>query len=437
MEQTLKAGAGRCVITPPLGTLLMGYAPARPGECVQDDLTVSALAFEYGDQKAILLSATIGIFDNGKCLAIRRQISAKTGFPLDGVILCSTHTHSAPETAAVPGWSSLNETYYQDILEPRAVEAAVQAVNSLKPARLGIGTTRSDVGVNRRQLNRNGSVSLGQNPWAPYDPTMTVLHFVSAEGPVASLVHYSAHATAAGRSKEITRDWPGLMTDRLEQQAGGIAFFMNGAIGDTGPRLANGSTTGDLAMMLELSGKAAIDAVAAYRSIKDYRQVDMDLVTDEIKLPYAPLPLLAEAEKALERYPEPDKLTGMARAEYVSWRNIIGEHTGGKALETHFHYRQTLLRLGPVVFIPFPQEMFVEIALRLRQYSPYAHTLSLSNANGAYAYFPSRDQICRGGYEIEAVKLCNTYILAENADQAAIDENMRLVDALKARETAV
>jgi neutral ceramidase len=397
-------------------------------------LTVAALALKYGDITAMIVSATIATFDNDKSWVIRKLISENTGVPADNIILCATHTHSAPETSSIPGWSEINLAYYTGILEPAIIKTAVQSLQSLKPVRMGIGSTRSDVGVNRRQLNKDGTISLGQNPWGPYDPCLTVVRFIAEDGPVANLIHYSAHATAAGYSREITRDWPGLMADRLEQQAGGITIFLNGAIGDTGPRLSNGQTTANMELMRELGCKAAMDAVCAYRTIKEYRSVEMDLITDKIRFPYAPLPPLELAQKALEQYPEPDKLTGMRKAEYVHWRNIIGEYAGGKEQETHFQFRQTILRLGPLVIIPFPNEMFVEISLRLRSYSPYQYTLCLSNANGSYAYFPSQDQICRGGYEIEAVKLCNTYILADDADQAAIDENLRLLDSLKARE---
>ena len=43
-----------------------------------------------------------------------------------------------------------------------------------------------------------------------FDPTMTVIRFVSEDGPVANIIHYGAHATSAGLNYEVTRDWPWL-----------------------------------------------------------------------------------------------------------------------------------------------------------------------------------------------------------------------------------
>ena len=120
----------------------------------------------------------------------------------------------------------------------------------------------------------------------------------------------------------------------------------------------------------------------------------------------------------------------MPRAEYVSISGMLAEYESGGPLKTHFVYDQTVVRLGPAVFVPFRHEMFVEIALRLRDYSPYQYTLSLSNANGAHAYFPTRSQYPLGGYEIEARKLLNTYVLAEDADEAAITQNLALIESL-------
>ncbi|MDW7656477.1 MAG: hypothetical protein SCM11_04800 [Bacillota bacterium] len=434
MTVQLMVGAARAVISPPVGTLLMGYAPARPAKAIHDDLTVSVLALAYGNKQALLASATIGIFDNKRVQDIRHAIAGQTGIPWQNIILCATHTHSGPETSAVHGWSDLNTGYYESILEPRLMEAVREAVDTMEAVKTGIGTSQSDVGVNRRSIDRNGKVNLGQCPWGYYDPTMTVISFRSPKRVVANIIHYCAHATAAGRNDEITRDWPGPMVDRLDTVTGGVTCFLNGAIGDTGPRLPNGATTGDLAMAMELGAKAGIDAAGAYHKIKEWRSLDLGMISREICFPYAPLPPLSEAKAAIQQFADPESLFGMPRANYVRWRNIIAEYESGRDLETHFHYDQTLMRIGPVVFVPFAHEMFVEMTLRLRHYSPYPHTLCLSNANGAYAYFPTQDQICRGGYEIEAEKLLNTYILAPDADEAAVSENLTLIEDLKLQQ---
>ena len=70
----------------------------------------------------------------------------------------------------------------------------------------------------------------------------------------------------------------------------------------------------------------------------------------------------------------------------------------------------------------------MEMTLRLRLYSRFTHTLSLSNANGSLAYLPSQDQICRGGYEIWQFRFANTYKMVDDADNYMVTENLRLLD---------
>ena len=47
-ENTLYVGVGQAVITPPIGTIIQPYG-GRRSESVGDDLTVSAVAFRYGE----------------------------------------------------------------------------------------------------------------------------------------------------------------------------------------------------------------------------------------------------------------------------------------------------------------------------------------------------------------------------------------------------
>jgi hypothetical protein len=75
-----------------------------------------------GGQPAFSGSAS---FDQEKVQAViggstYYMIADDTGIPYRNIILCSTHTHSAPETAEVHGWSIRNDDYYTQIMEPQA-----------------------------------------------------------------------------------------------------------------------------------------------------------------------------------------------------------------------------------------------------------------------------------------------------------------------------
>ncbi|MDD5728455.1 MAG: hypothetical protein PHV59_07835 [Victivallales bacterium] len=426
-----QVGAGRRKISPPIGSMLMGYAPARLAESVNDELTVNVLAFEYGKVRALLITVDVCVICSPQSEHFRDCVSKATGIAFQNIILAATHTHSGPAMRNTPGGAILSQEYLDDIFEPGMVEAAVDAVKNLRKAKMGIAVVNSDIGINRRFVDKSGRVWLGQNPWGCHDPVMTVISFRGVDGtPIANLIHYGAHCTAAGINPEITRDWAGPMVDRLEEQSGALSMFFNGAEGDCGPRLPNGETTGNIKLAMELGNKAGIDAVFAYKSIKDYREVDLRVLSGEIKLPYEPLPETAEIEKKIEKAGDCEKLTGLKVWEYKTLLERLEERRSSASTQTHMLLKQTVIAVGPVAFVPFPFEIFSEITLRLREHSPYQYTLSLSNANGSHLYFPPRGEISRGGYEIWVSKSIMAHPLADNADDAAVIENLRLLEQL-------
>ena len=146
-------------------------------------------------------------------------------------MLCATHTHSGPNTAGQSGWGDIDQDYCTKIFVPRILSAVEKAISNMQSVKMGVASGNSFVGINRRELSMENFIELGQNPWGPYNPEMTVLSFVDAdENTVANLIHYAAHGTAAGENHEITRDWSGVMIDALEKQSGGITAFFNGYI---------------------------------------------------------------------------------------------------------------------------------------------------------------------------------------------------------------
>lgn len=242
MVKRFDVGFGRAVITPQVGTILVGYAPGRPAESVGDDLKVTAIAISSGDSSVLLLAADLGVIAPAIFEDIRSQISQAAEVPAANILYSTTHTHSGPNVFTHNGWGDPDLSYVANILVPGSVAAAREAMANLRPALLGVGTARSDVAVNRRQFTRAGEIIVGQNPWGLKDPIMTVVSFKEKEGgkSIANLIHYGAHGTAAGCNPEITRDWPGPMVDILERESGAVTAFFNGTIGETGPNLPTG-----------------------------------------------------------------------------------------------------------------------------------------------------------------------------------------------------
>ena len=426
-----EAGAAREDVTPPVGTLLYGYKPDVVSTSVHDPLNVTAAAFRQGEDVALLFSVTVGDFNTELCTAIRQEIGEALGIPVSRVVAAATHTHSAPNVAGIEGWGEIDRAYADGILRPAMLRAAKRAVEALAPAEYAVGTTLSRVGINRREQRREGEIVLGQNPWGTFDPTMTVISLREKETGkgILNLIHYGCHGTAAGCNHEISRDWSGVMCDRLEKESGVLTAFWNGAQGDVGPRLSNGWTTGDIRHVEELGGKASYDAMDAWKNRGGWKDGSLKIFEGTAAVPYKALPALSEVEEKLASYQEPEKLINVKKLEYDHWAKIRDTYRAGvPAHDTHFRFEQTALSIGDAVFVPFPFEIFSEISLRMRAYAPFRYTLCLSNTNGYQAYLPTEDQIVRGGYEVLCFLYDGAYTLVNDADQRLIDEALRILE---------
>lgn len=429
VKSQLHVGVGRTDLTPPLGTRLQGYAvEGRVAEKIADPLHSTALVLERDGLKVAWVSLDLAIVEDEEVEMIRAGVQAKTGIDPANVTVCSIQNHCAPATQSVFGWGDKDEAYVEAAL-PKIVDSVAKAATRLDAARLGIGTVHSDVGINRREILEDHSVTLGFNPWGAYDPEMTVLRFEGENGPIVTVVHYGAHPTAIGPEPVVSRDWPGVMIDRLEKITGAMTLFINGAVGDVAPRTNIHDVVGDgLPAAVEVGSRAATHALSAFNSVKEFRDVELAARTDEIFLPYSPLPTLEEArsEMALAE-PHKDKWGG-PMCNYFHWKAVLDAHSRphlkGKTLA------QTLTRLGPVVLVPFPGEPFAETVLRLRHYSPFQHTLCASTTNGSNGYFVTRESRHRGGYEVSVAKALGAYIFSENIDDVLVEENLRLLRRL-------
>ena len=430
----LSLGTGRRIITPKVGGHLAGYGWDVFSNSIHDDLTITAFSFSQGNDRFILISATVCLIGNEVFKAITSGIFEKYGVPEEKVMIAAIHTHSGPYTYTTVGWGEKDEEYCNEILIPKALEAVSDALESERTVEVGISSIESKIGINRREYGPDGEVILGQNPWGHFDPEMTVVSFRGVEGSnVANIIHYGCHATASGTNHEVTRDWPGPMIDRLEKETGAITIFLNGAAGDVGPRISNGKTTGDgdVSYAMELGNYAALDACSAFKQIKKYRKENMQSVFGKIKIKYEELPSYEKAKELYADVPNMRIPYDNMRAHITDhYKKIIEFYESGAERENDTEINMSILKIGDIVIVPFGFELFSEIARRIKIYSKYEHTLVAGYVNESLDYLPSLDQIPRGGYEVFMFKTKGIYNLQDDTEKALIEQTLELMDKL-------
>lgn len=434
MERELKLGVGRTDITPAIGGHLYGYTDHTFSDSIHDSLSATAFVLQQDDKQAVLISATVCLIQTVLAKRICQEIETRFGIPKEHIILSATHTHAGPNTAANIGWGDLDVTYCETIFIPQILKAVEIGLGRLVSVTMGVSQGMSDIAVNRRQVLINNKVKLGQNPSGPYDPRMTILSFKDDEGHiVGNIVHYGLHGTAAGHlNTAITKDWSGVMTERLESLTGAVTAFFNGPEGDVGPRLTNGKTTGTLSMMRELGGIAASDAVRIYQQAKVWQIANLQCYTGKIRVPLDSRIDFEEAKELLEKI-----IVGKDNWETrnkAHLEEIIASYKEGYEEQEYEEHNQTIIQLGDVAFVSFPYEIFSEIGMRIARESKAAYTLSLSNTNGSEGYFVTQDAICRGGYEVEMHKNARIQPYADDADWHIIKDTIKNLEEMRCTE---
>jgi len=432
----LKAGFGRTDVTPEMGVRLGGYGvEERPAEEVFDNLHSTAMILEQGKLKTVVINLDWICIEEDIVEKIRSDINKRTGIIKENISICTIHSHSVPNTLNFWGWGNSEYEYINSVL-PEISRSVDLAIEDLQEVEIGIATTESLVGVNRRSIYEKHNLGFRGDPRGSFDPTMTVMHFKNKTGNSGFIVHYGAHCTAMGCNRLVSRDWTGVMKDRIESQFNAPVLFLNGAIGDVGPRTnqytGNGFSagTGDgIESVREVGYRAATDALRALVSIKEWRtDLKLDVLVEDIFIPYAPLEPLEEAETAKAEWEPRKGEFGAPMCEYIYACSVIEAHK--KAQVKGRSFTQTITQIGPVAIVPMPGEMFSGISLRIRLQSPFQYTLCCSVSNGSMAYLPTREARHRGGYETWVGRAIGPYLLADNIDDALVEENTKLLNKI-------
>lgn len=433
----LRGGVGRTDITPPLGCLMMGYpVPDRRAESIRDRLHATSIIFDSPNGPTVLISLDVLVVDVETTAAIRRGVQEQTGIDGSRVMVHPIQTHSGPCTQNIWGWGIRDDEYVFDTLVPGAIKATVQAWTTLSPVRMGVASVHSDAGINRRTLDADGKLTGHLSGLGCHDSHLTVVRVESPRGTLANLVHYGAHPTVFGQeSRAISRDWPGILIDRMEQLTNAPTLFFGGATGDVAPRTNALFIVGDQtdAALWETGARAATDAMDAWRSIKDIRSMPVRTIIRNVDLPYRPLPAIDEARQRVAEFAPQKDSYGTGMCEYKHWSAVLEAHS--RPVETAYHYSMEATAIGPVAIVPLPGEIFAETSLRLRHYSPFQHTLAASLTDNCLGYFPTRESLARGGYEPWVGKAFGAYLLADGVDDVLVKESLGVLNELHQETT--
>jgi len=394
-QGTLRVGASRVDITPPAD-------PAHPpsGKYAHEKLYVRAIVLDNGSTRAALIGADQGGLSEVIWQAASKQVASELNCPVENIVMSATHTHSGWGPGGFPGMRGLRP----DPNEPpppivgQIVDAVRQAKANLQPARVGFGSGKSYLNVNRDAIDGDTHLwTQAPNLEAPSDKTVAVVEFLAASGqPIAVYMDYAMHPVNGFLAGITSADFAGATSRYVEQAFDDktVAVFVQGASGDQNPLYLRAGTNA----MASQSGApitgyvltrepveapirdGKVKAGPVDPKVEDVLERVMDSegvllgeevirVMTNIKQFHA-TPTIAAAQKIV---------TCPGRKRTDSGREgMAGAYQDGDTVEI----RLGVLRIANIEVTSVDGEVYTPIAQRLKRESPMANTFMVTLANG-------------------------------------------------------
>lgn len=364
----LQAGTSVVDITPPAGSLMACFPVGpertpRRAEGAHDPLLAKTIVLSDGDEAMAVCACDVTMLREIDVQRIRRQVG--TRLPQLGgprLMLAATHTHSSPETTYL--FSNTPDDPWIQEMDARIAKAIVAAHETLRPVHLKVARAHAELAHNRRVRRPDGRMGMAfeydpEITTGPHDNDVPVLQFVdSSERSVAVVYNFAAHALTIGPGTfTYTADFPGVANGVIEGSLpGATALFLNGAAGNTHPRISMKRDFEATTTIGEALGDTVLEAIRQAQAIEDPR-------------------------------------LGFA-AERIRFPNRIDPK---QQLEVEL----SCLRIGDVLAAFCPGEPFIEFQLRFKEAVRPTVGMFVGYANGSHGYIPTREAYTEGGYGVD------------------------------------
>ena len=378
-----RASCVKVDITPETSQWLLGYGP-RQSEGVHDRLYHRIVAMDDGKMQFFLVSSDLAAISPAFYEQFCGELEQETEIESRQVWWTLTHTHSAPEVGS-PGIVKIMlptrylhepNPEYSEWVKSRLIEGVREARSKLEPARLAVTTGYSTANINRRAIDVDGSASLGMNPDGPVDRQIGLIRLDRPEGsPLGLIAVYAMHGTVLGSENLlISGDAQGIVAEYVEAKLGAPMLYVNGAAGNVAPIYSTRPNfkRGHITQFNVLLGDRILQANASLKSGTS----KVALWTGETVI-------------------ESPRKAGFGWVEELDHYLRVTD-TGVSLVRVPVRF----LKINrDLVIWSAPVELFCEIAINVRNHSPFPYTFFAGYTNGFLGYLPTRQAFSEGGYE--------------------------------------
>ena len=418
VKQDFRAGAFAIDVSPTeFPVIVNGGMNERIGEKLLDPLHARCLVLDDGTERLAIVVVDSCMMPRVLLDEAKAMAQQETGIPANRMLICATHTHSAPSVMACLG--SRRDEVYTRFLPGQIAKGIKLARDRLAPARIGWAMGRDEINVaSRRWLMKPGTVranpfgATGERaqmhpgygnsgairPIGPVDPDVAVLSVQTRDGrPLALVSNYSMHYVGG---PSVSADYFAVFCDEIGKLIGAqrspqpfVAMLANGTSGDTWC-LDHGKPKRKFDR-LSVAKDVAAAARKAYQTIRYYDWVplvmDERLLKLDVRMPS--IDDLTQAKAMLE-----DAKARQDNKQPTMPEVYAGETVALSQLSPTRELKLQAIRIGELAITAMPNEVFSSTGLAIKQQSPLGMTFNISLANGADGYIPPPDQHELGGY---------------------------------------
>lgn len=406
-----KVGYSRYDISPTTEILLKD---GRLMTGVADPIYTTCIAVHDGDTTVLLYTIDVSNIKADQYELIRKRISTAVNVPLENIVICPTHNHSAPQPG-IPGGNPNNVSWTFNVVHTGMIESAKEAIADLDDAEIltAVGKTTGMAFVRRYFLadgsfksiqDSNQSTAAKVAYESEADDNVQVIRFVRENKKDIVMANWQAHVAHAitVHKTSVSGDFVGVARKIAESLDEDILF----------------------AMYIGASGNINLDAkVAGTQKYTDYNQVGRALgrvIVDTFetmekveagKISVSSTDFIANVRKdTAKRVAEAKRVYSKKDAD--NYDELLLEY----GFETKYDVEYTIFRneslnatddlplsaisFGDLGFVTVPFEMFDTNGMEIKDGSPFKTTFVLTNAGDSMAYVPSALAVKNGGYEV-------------------------------------
>ncbi|MCX6520628.1 MAG: hypothetical protein NTZ21_08190 [Actinobacteria bacterium] len=214
-----RAGVARVDITPSWPVMLGGFGQrTTPSEGVLDIVEAKALWIANAHRQVLVITADLIAIPHQVSQPVVDAITAATTLTADQIVICASHSHSAP----LPfGPAASGVSAYTELLIDRLVEVGLAARAAAVACTVGSGIGEIDVLFNRRTRGNPDVVDRRV-------PVLAVRAALDGRS-LAVLFGVGCHPVTLGwENNLISADFPGVAQRAIEAVVGeGVAMFVN------------------------------------------------------------------------------------------------------------------------------------------------------------------------------------------------------------------